>query len=323
MRRPVTVAPRRGGRRRGAGDPRPVSRVPCLSDRALHKAQPPASALKGNSMTRTAHILVAAAISSFVAGAATAQQSVFANEDRVTDALEDLDEDIEDDFDRETLVFGAGDRPLGFSGAISARATATSGNTDTTDIGIGARFGFFDGMNSNDFSLSYTFSEDETEVNEESLLFGYDYRRELGSNLYAFGKGVAVYDEFDAFETDIFIGGGIGYRVFNDARQQLAIQAGPGYRWTEDQTGARTEEVAATISADYSYAFTDTVSVTNDIDVLWSELNTTVTNDFGVNVAMTDSLALRTSLLTEYNTDPLPGFEDTDNTLGVSVVYNF
>ncbi len=38
---------------------------------------------------------------------------------------------------------------------------------------------------------------------------------------------------------------------------------------------------------------------------------------------MTDQLALRTSLLTEYRTDPLPGFKDTDNTLGVSVVYTF
>jgi putative salt-induced outer membrane protein len=38
---------------------------------------------------------------------------------------------------------------------------------------------------------------------------------------------------------------------------------------------------------------------------------------------MTDALALRTSVLTEYHTDPEPGFKSTDNTFGVSVVYSF
>ncbi|GAD56894.1 hypothetical protein MBELCI_2946 [Limimaricola cinnabarinus LL-001] len=40
-------------------------------------------------------------------------------------------------------------------------------------------------------------------------------------------------------------------------------------------------------------------------------------------VSMSDALAMRTNLYTEYRTDPEPGFDDTDNTLGVSIVYSF
>ena len=48
-----------------------------------------------------------------------------------------------------------------------------------------------------------------------------------------------------------------------------------------------------------------------------------MTNELGLNVSMTETLALRTSILTEYRSNPQPGFVSTDNTLGVSVVYTF
>lgn len=57
--------------------------------------------------------------------------------------------------------------------------------------------------------------------------------------------------------------------------------------------------------------------------MLASDSDTYVTNELGLNVSMTDTLALRTSILTEYRSNPQPGFVSTDNTLGVSVVYTF
>ena len=58
-------------------------------------------------------------------------------------------------------------------------------------------------------------------------------------------------------------------------------------------------------------------------DIIGSDSDTVVYNGLGVNVAMTDTLALRTSLVTEYRTDPAAGRVDTDNNFGVSLVYNF
>ena len=62
--------------------------------------------------------------------------------------------------------------------------------------------------------------------------------------------------------------------------------------------------------------------LTNDTDLITSESDTVIYNDLAVSVSVTDTLALRTSLLTEYHTDPEPGFKDTDNSLGISMVYN-
>ena len=42
-----------------------------------------------------------------------------------------------------------------------------------------------------------------------------------------------------------------------------------------------------------------------------------------IKIRLRRRLSLRTSLLTEYQSDPLPGYENTDNTLSVSLVYSF
>jgi putative salt-induced outer membrane protein len=119
------------------------------------------------------------------------------------------------------------------------------------------------------------------------------------------------------------VGGGLGYRVANSERFQWTVQAGPGYRVREDFAGDRTKEVAASLSSDLLYQFSPTVAVSNDTDVIASDEVTTATNDLALTVAMSESLSLRTNLLTEYDSDPGMGVEEVDNTLGAAVVLNF
>ena len=57
--------------------------------------------------------------------------------------------------------------------------------------------------------------------------------------------------------------------------------------------------------------------------MIYSETATTVTNDLALSVALTDTLALRTSYTTNFNDQTDATFSDAENTFGVSVVYNF
>ena len=86
---------------------------------------------------------------------------------------------------------------------------------------------------------------------------------------------------------------------------------------------ADVSEGAFGVSSDYAHKITDTLFLTNDTDVITSSSDTVVFNDLALNVAVSGSMALRTSILTEYHTDPEPGFTSTDNTFGVSLVYSF
>lgn len=285
-----------------------------------------------------------AALVVFLAPAAWAQDGAltagtgFGSDNAVADALEDVREDVQDDFDRDIGPFGNEGRELGFQGSLSLRGTATSGNSDSRDLGLGAGFDYFDGLNGSSLGFVYTYSDDDDSEPEENFYLSTDYTRELGRDFFGYARGVAIYDnanddddEGDSdYRSDIFVGVGAGFRIANSEQLQWSVQAGPGYRWYEPfGTDDRVEEVAASLSSNVLYQFSPGVAVTNDTDVIASDANTSVLNDLALNVGLSESLSLRTSLLTEYQSDP--GFdldtgderESTDNTLGVAVVYNF
>lgn len=277
--------------------------------------------------------------------AAHAQDTVadvnFDAPDRVTDLVDEIGEDVQDDFDRDLDPFGNSGRELGFQGSVSLRATLTSGNSNTTDVGLGTRLGFFDGLNGSDFNFAYTYSDDGNSGDdvEENLYLSYGYTREFGRDLYGFAQGVAIYDNTDAdpddadsddavYRSDIFVGAGLGYRIAESEQLQWSLQAGPGYRWYEPFNEDRVEEVAVSLSSNLLYQVSPTVAITNDTDVIASDNNRLVTNDLALSVALNQSLSLRTSLLTEFNSDPgvnmdLSERERVDNTLGLAVVYSF
>lgn len=264
-----------------------------------------------------------AAIVGFASGA-VAQESTFANQDRATDAVTAVEKGIQDSYDRGMSSFGNAGRALGWNGSISASLTATQGNTDTMDLGLGMRLSYYDGTNGHRIALARAYSETSGNATKDEALFGYDYTRDFGSRMYGFGKVTVAYDAADTYKYDAFVGAGVGYRVMDTASVQWSVQAGPGFRYAETTAGAvAIDEAAVAVSSYYSNQLTPTLFLTNDTDVLWSETAMKVTNELGLSVSMTDSLALRTGLTTTWDENPMAGYKPTNHTLGASVVYSF
>lgn len=263
--------------------------------------------------------VIAATVSPVVAQ----QTQVFDGQDAAADQVEAVEDAVSDDFKKARDVRKFGNRPyqLGWYGSVSATAGATSGNTDTANLGLGAKFGQFDGTNAHDWRLSYKYAETNGKASANSAALGYDYNRFFNQNFYGFGKLSTKYDEFGAFTRDSFAGVGVGYRLVNTGSTSWAVQAGPGYRITEDANGTGNEEWAGSLDSKLYHALNENVFLTNDTSVLFSDADTAVSNELGVNVAVGRSLALRTSLRTEWHSDPLPGRKDTDNALRLSLVY--
>ncbi|MHA6324896.1 DUF481 domain-containing protein [Roseivivax sp. CAU 1753] len=241
------------------------------------------------------------------------------------DLNEDLIDAIEDDAERELDRFGNEGRPQGFSGSAALRAIASTGNTESVDVGIGTDMNYVFGPNGIELQLNYAYGEDDGTKTEESLFYGLEYTRDFTPVTFGFAKVQGSVDEFSDFETDTFVSFGAGYRIFNDATRQWSVQAGPGYRFSKlsDVSKGDISEGAVGLSSDYAHKLSDTVFVTNDTDVIWSESDTGVFNDLALTVSMTDALAVRTSVLTEHHSQAAVGAKHTDNTIGVSLVYSF
>jgi len=268
---------------------------------------------------------VVALIAALSATSASAQ-TLIGRDTIAGDLNEDLLEAIEEDAERDLDRFGNEGRPQGFSGSIALRGIVQSGNSETVNIGIGSDLNYVSGPNGIELQLNYAYSDDDDSDSEESLFYGLEYTRDFAQDYFGFAKlqGSADSATDAQYETDTFLSFGAGYRIFNDVDRQWSVQAGPGYRFAElnDVTEGDVSEAAFGVSSDYAQKLTNTMSITNDTDVIWSESDTAVFNDLALNVSMTDTLALRTSVLTEYHTEPGTA-EHTDNTFGVSLVYSF
>jgi putative salt-induced outer membrane protein len=277
--------------------------------------------MKLTALTATTAAFVAlAALPSF------AETTVFANQTSTSDAVDDLQDDIQDEFDEiaESREFGGtGRATLGWKGSVSASINATSGNTETSDATIGARFSHSDGLNGHGINLSYNRSEDDGDTSADSLSAAYEYTRNFGSDLYGFAQISTDYDAFGTYENDTFVGVGVGYRLINTVHTAWNVQAGPGWRFLETSDDVETDEAALSVGSNYYRELRNGMVLTNDTDILYSESDTSVSNDLGLSVALTGPLALRTSLLTEYHTDPAAGDASTDNSLNLSLVYSF
>ena len=274
-------------------------------------------------MINSARLLLGSAALILSFGTAASAQNILgptAAADR-NDAL--LDQ-IEDDAERDIGRFGNEGRPQGFSGSFALRGIATSGNSDNLDLGVGADMNYVWGPNGIELQLSYAYGETNGTQDEESFVYSLEYTRDFTPAVFGFAKLQGSTDAFGEFADDNFLSFGAGYRIYNTPTMQWSVQAGPGYRVSSLRSAVEgIDEAAFGISSDYSHKLTNTLYVTNDTDVIYSDSDTVVFNDLALSVAMTDTLALRTSLLTEYHDNVGPGVENTDHTFGVSLVYSF
>jgi putative salt-induced outer membrane protein len=283
-------------------------------------------------MTKSANVFVVAAVSTLLAGAAAAQSTTFSNsgsaEDGVTAITDAIDDDARD------VTFGNEGRTVGTYGSVALRATGTQSTTsdDIVSVGIGANYGFFDGVNGSELNLVYTYGSTNGVQDTNSLNAGYDYTRDFSRNFFGYASINLQYDgEADATTAgdtlrDAFAGFGVGYRIVNNASTQWALKAGPGYRMIEQSDGAtfvKTNEAAYSVESNLSYSFSDTVYASNDTTIIGSDIDTTVLNELALNVAMSNALSLRTSYVSEFSGADFNSLDNTQNTAGVSIVYNF
>ena len=254
-----------------------------------------------------------------------AQATGLTGVERLDDRIDDITEAAQDDLDEgnDAQRYSTNGVPQGFRGSAALTFSGANGNTDTGELSAAARMTCGIGEWSHSFGLAAEYGEANGVKNEEKFFGTVESSRAFNPQLYAFGTGRFEYDGFATTERDAFVGGGLGYRIVNTEDFAWRVQGGPGVRYTALQDGTDETDAAGILSSRFFYGLTDAVSLTNDTDVLTSDINTLVTNDFGVNFRMSDNLSTRVSYRTEYNDDPLPGFENSDNTLGLSLVVGF
>jgi putative salt-induced outer membrane protein len=220
-----------------------------------------------------------------------------------------------------------------WTGEGSFGAGFNTGNTETSDFGLGLKLARDSGVWNASLEAVADFAEtDGVETKNRAFLAG-QLDRDFNERTYGFGRVSYERDEFSGFESRGFVGGGLGYRILMGEQATWSIEGGPGLKIDEIRdtvlpgpviVPGETEESFSAIGASkFAYAFNENVKLTNDTNVLYAETSTQLGNSLAVTAALTGALSARFSVDVRYDTDPPVGFEQTDTATRVSLVYAF
>jgi putative salt-induced outer membrane protein len=164
------------------------------------------------------------------------------------------------------------------------------------------------------------------EVHEQS-----DYN--FSAQSFWFGAGRYEDDRFSGFEYQATVSTGLGRHFIDNERTKFTGTAGVGYKIFEtrdafDETGTvlieegdRDTQGVFRGTLDLSHELTLTSKLLDKFLVESGANNTFVQNDIGIQVQMTDVLALAAAYSVRYNTDPPLGFGKTDTLTTLNLVY--
>ena len=172
------------------------------------------------------------------------------------------------------------------------------------------------------FSILRTVNDGITSANRWELRGESDY--ELTDRSYLFGALRYEDDEFTDYEYQATASVGYGYKFIDKEATKLDGKIGVGYRQSELRSSGETQDDAILRGVlDYSHKITDTTTILNKFLVEAGSENTYLQNILGLQVSMTDTLALGLSYEIRHNTDVLPGTENTDQVLTANLVFGF
>lgn len=149
-------------------------------------------------------------------------------------------------------------------------------------------------------------------------------RYKLTERSFVFGALRYEDDEFTDFNYQASASAGYGYKFIDTDRTKLDGTIGVGYRQSERRATGDTEDDAILRGGvDFSHQLTETTRVFDTLLVEAGSNNTFLQNILGIEVKMTDALALGLRYEVRHNTDVAPGTEKTDQVLTANLVFGF
>jgi len=214
----------------------------------------------------------------------------------------------------------------GWTGEASLTGSKTTGNTETTDIGLGLKLNKEGDVWRHKFKALADRGKAAGINNKKRYALGYQLDRDINERLYAFGTADLFSDDFGPFQEGYYVGAGLGYKAILPDPIGWNLEAGLGFRSQESQASlgippVSEEELAGRLFSDFDYQFNDSVSLYNDTELTYASSDTYIWNEIGITAQLLGNLAARASYRVDHHTDVPVGIEKTDTISRVGIVY--
>ncbi|VAV94837.1 hypothetical protein MNBD_ALPHA06-1481 [hydrothermal vent metagenome] len=214
----------------------------------------------------------------------------------------------------------------GWSGEASLSGSKTTGNTNTTDIGVAVHIKKVNGPWESKFDTTYDLGTANGISNKNRWTIGYQLNRQVNERMYVYGNANYFSDDFGPFKQGSFVGAGFGLDVIKTEPASWELEAGTGYR-SQKSRGAglvfpvRENEIAFRSGSRFTYKFNDAVSFFNTTELIWSDSDRYIWNDTGITAQIAGNLAARFNFRVDNHSTVAPGVKNTDTITRGALVY--
>jgi putative salt-induced outer membrane protein len=212
----------------------------------------------------------------------------------------------------------------------------SSGNSDSTSAN--AKLDVAEEQNGwkNSLHLAGLYGKNASYATAERIEAGYELDDKISDRLYAFSALRGERDLFSGFAYQATLSAGLGYKFIDNNSTKLAGTFGVGYRRLEPEQlikdpsgdvtaripGPSTGNAVATAGIELTHNLTTNTKLLEKLLVESGSSDTSVANDFGIQVSMSERLALAFGYGVRYNSNPSPGSKKLDQMTTVNIVYN-
>lgn len=213
----------------------------------------------------------------------------------------------------------------GWSGAGELGLVISSGNADTSTLNAKLGVKKEDERWLHEGHILALRAENGNIVTAERWEVAAKSGLKLSEISYMFGSYRHEDDNFAPFERQTAITVGYGRQVIKSEATQLSFEVGPGYKWVDPTSTLFSSqgEVILRGNMDFKHAFNASTSIYDALLIESGSDNSFIQNDMGVQVKMSERLALKAGLVVRHNTDVIAPIKKTDTLTTVNLVYGF
>lgn len=207
----------------------------------------------------------------------------------------------------------------GEAGIVFAR-----GNSDSDTVNIKLAMSKVIDLWKHSLDMSYLRASSNGVESSNRFVGAWQSDYKVSERSFAFGALHYERDQYSGFDYQASASTGLGYKFYDTDKIKLSAQAGLGYRQLKDNVSGETSgNVVFVAGMNYENAITATTKIIDKFHAESGSDNTLLSNYLGVEVKMSDKLALAAGYDVRQNTKPPAGKKKTDTVTTLNLVYAF
>ena len=183
------------------------------------------------------------------------------------------------------------------------------------------------------FRANLDYQRSNGRTSREQFLAAWEPRFQIDEDLFAYSLAQYERDRFQGFTSRYSVSGGLGYKLLEGSAAQLAVKAGPAWRYVDFVDGRTDSSLGGLAGVDFDWKIAKALTLTQDANVvadtggaatvIVDSTSTSILATTGLEAKLSDRLTTRLSYTVDYNSNPPPRSVSTDTLSRFTLVYDF